>query len=45
MAIIATIIVGLVAGFLGQAVGWCAPSQDAGWIASVPGAASGRLRQ
>jgi uncharacterized membrane protein YeaQ/YmgE (transglycosylase-associated protein family) len=27
------------AGFLGQALGWYAPGQGAGWIASVLGAA------
>ena len=30
----------LIAGFLGQAVGWYAPGQGAGWIASVLGAAA-----
>jgi uncharacterized membrane protein YeaQ/YmgE (transglycosylase-associated protein family) len=28
----------LVAGFVGQAMGWYAPGQAAGWIASVIGA-------
>jgi uncharacterized membrane protein YeaQ/YmgE (transglycosylase-associated protein family) len=30
----------LIAGFLGQAVGWYAPGQGAGWIASILGAAA-----
>ncbi|MCA0244682.1 MAG: GlsB/YeaQ/YmgE family stress response membrane protein [Proteobacteria bacterium] len=28
----------LIAGFIGQAMGWYAPGQPAGWIASVIGA-------
>ena len=28
----------LIAGFVGQAMGWYAPGQGAGWIASVVGA-------
>ena len=28
----------LIAGFIGQAMGWYAPGQGAGWIASVVGA-------
>ena len=29
---------GLVAGFIGRALGWYQPEQPAGWIASVLGA-------
>jgi len=32
------IVGALVAGYLGQALGWYAPGEPAGWIASVVGA-------
>lgn len=42
MGIILTTILGIVgavvAGFLGQTLGWYAPGEPAGWIASVIGA-------
>ncbi len=42
MGIILTTILGIigaiVAGYLGRAMGWYAPGQPAGWIASVVGA-------
>ncbi|GMV74054.1 MAG: hypothetical protein AMXMBFR78_10050 [Rubrivivax sp.] len=42
MGLILTILLGiggsLLAGFAGQAMGWYAPGQGAGWIASVVGA-------
>ncbi len=42
MGIIMTTILGIVgaviAGYLGQAMGWYMPGQPAGWIASVVGA-------
>ncbi|HEY0296740.1 MAG TPA: GlsB/YeaQ/YmgE family stress response membrane protein [Bordetella sp.] len=42
MGIIMTTILGIigavVAGYLGQAMGWYAPGQPAGWIGSVVGA-------
>ncbi|KRC77762.1 hypothetical protein D3C87_379640 [compost metagenome] len=42
MGIIMTTILGIigavVAGFLGQSLGWYAPGEPAGWIASVVGA-------
>jgi len=42
MGFILTTVLGivgaLVAGYLGQALGWYAPGEPAGWIASVVGA-------
>ncbi|OZI74640.1 GlsB/YeaQ/YmgE family stress response membrane protein [Bordetella genomosp. 12] len=42
MGIIMTAILGIVgsvvAGYLGQSLGWYAPGEPAGWIASVVGA-------
>ncbi|AHV94385.1 GlsB/YeaQ/YmgE family stress response membrane protein [Bordetella holmesii] len=42
MGIIMTTILGIVgsvvAGYLGQSLGWYAPGEPAGWIASVVGA-------
>lgn len=42
MGIVMTTILGIigsvVAGYLGQAVGWYSPGQPAGWIGSVVGA-------
>lgn len=42
MGIIMTTILGiigsLVAGYLGQALGWYAPGEPAGWIGSIVGA-------
>ncbi|HNT39025.1 MAG TPA: GlsB/YeaQ/YmgE family stress response membrane protein [Rubrivivax sp.] len=42
MGLILTILLGiggsLLAGFVGQAMGWYAPGQGAGWVASVLGA-------